>query len=113
MASVKIAAAAALAASFFAAPLAANAQTVTESELQMALHRQMVQSAVQQGLQTQREQQQAAMQTQQQLMNIRMQTNLHQQFTDLQRLQIQQQLQLIEAEVRELNARKPKPPHTP
>lgn len=116
MATARIALAAALSSALLAGPLAARAdQSSHDPDIQTAVHQQIVQNAVQQSLQTQLEQQRSVLQSQQQLMQLQLQNGMNQQFTTLQQLQIQQQLLLIQSELRELKARKTKPrsPQTP
>jgi hypothetical protein len=89
------------------APLSANAdQASTNAQIQTAIHQQMVRNGIQQSLQNQLQQQQSALETQQHLIQLQTQNNINQSFLTLQQIQIQQQLLLIQAELRALKASK-------
>jgi hypothetical protein len=103
---VKSLAAALVAAALPIAPLTAHAdQGSRDAAIQTAIHQQMVRNGIQQSLQTQLQQQQNALQTQQQLLQLQTQNNINQGLLTLQQIQVQQQLLLIQAELRALKAK--------
>jgi hypothetical protein len=83
------------------------------NQIQSAINQQMVRNGIEQSLQNQLQQQQSALQTQQRLLQLQMQNNLTQGAATLQQLEVQQQLLLIQAEIRAYGKKKTPKKHTP
>jgi AmiR/NasT family two-component response regulator len=95
------------------APLGSQAQIVNpinqgavNNQIQSAINQQMVQQQIQQSLQNQLQQRQSALETQQRLLQFQTRTNVNSEYLTLQQLEVQQQLQLIQARLRALRGPK-------
>ncbi len=87
-------------------------QGAVNNQIQSAINQQMVQQQIQSSLQSQLQQQQSALQTQQRQLQYETRNNINNEYLTIQQLEVQQQLQLIQAQMRALRGskkHKPKP----
>ena len=93
------------------APLSSRAQQVptinqgaVNNQIQQAINQQMVQQQIQQSLQNQLQEQRSALETQQRLLQYQTRTNINNGYLTLQQLEVEQQLQLIQARLRSMQS---------